>query len=151
MIAFIALLSLLAAGRVQAHASMFHPAMYGFNVTAQTFPYDNRPVTPLYNYTFAKWWFHGLLAYPPNDGDFFELPAGQPATSEIACDKGATSYYASSPGGDVRQGDSPCPNSPTSAYHSQSIRSNHQVRFLTDICSSYCQFYLTLLATGIIV
>lgn len=86
-----------------------------------TFPYDNRPVAPLMNGTFEQWWFHGHLDYPPNPGDFFELPAGQPATTELACNKGATSFFASSEGGDIRQGDSPCPNSPTSAYHTNGI------------------------------
>ena len=99
---------------------MFHPSMYGFNVTAETFPYDNRPVAPLADYTFEQWWFHGHLGKPPNPGDFFELPAGKPATTEIACDKGATSFFQSSPGGDVRQGNNPCPNSPLAAIHSQS-------------------------------
>lgn len=95
--------------------------MWGFNVTFDTFSYDNRPVAPLYNMTFDEWWFHGHLGYPPNSGDFFELPAGQPATAEIACTKAATSYYASADGPDVRQGDSPCPNSPPSAYHTTGI------------------------------
>lgn len=110
------LLSLLAV-RVNAHASFFHPSMYGFNVTGETFPYDNRPVAPLVDYTFDQWWFHGHLKHEPNPGDLFELPAGQPATTEIACDKGATSFFDSSPGGDVRQGDNPCPNSPLAAIH----------------------------------
>ncbi|KZT07581.1 uncharacterized protein LAESUDRAFT_724528 [Laetiporus sulphureus 93-53] len=99
------------------HAAIWHPSMWGFNVTAQTFSYDNRPVTPLQDYTFEQWWFHGHLDYPPNEGDFFELPAGQAATSEIACDKGATSYYASDPGGDIQDGDNVCPGSPMSEYH----------------------------------
>ncbi|CDO76981.1 hypothetical protein BN946_scf184298.g8 [Trametes cinnabarina] len=102
---------------VRGHASIWHPSMYGFNVTDKTFPYDNRPVAPLTNYTFDQWWFHGHLNYPPNPGDYFELPAGQVATAEIACNKGATTWFNSSEGGDIRQGNSPCPNSPTSAYH----------------------------------
>ncbi|KAI0636096.1 hypothetical protein C8Q77DRAFT_1170685 [Trametes polyzona] len=99
------------------HASIWHPSMYGFNVTDKTFPYDNRPVAPLMDYTFDQWWFHGHLGYPPNPGDFFELPAGKPATTEITCHKGATTWFNSSEGGDIRQGDSPCPNSGTDAYH----------------------------------
>lgn len=91
--------------------------MYGFNVTDQTFPYDNRPVAPLTNYTFDQWWFHGHLDYPPHPGDFFELPAGQIATTEIGCNKGATTWFNSSEGGDIRQGDNVCPNSPTAEYH----------------------------------
>ncbi|EIN04021.1 hypothetical protein PUNSTDRAFT_146766 [Punctularia strigosozonata HHB-11173 SS5] len=94
--------------------------MYGFNVTDHTFPYDNRPVAPLTNYTFDQWWFHGHLDYPPNDGDIFELPAGQPATTEIACNKGATTFFASSEGGDIRnpnKPNDPCPGSDPSEYH----------------------------------
>ncbi|EIW57727.1 uncharacterized protein TRAVEDRAFT_65440 [Trametes versicolor FP-101664 SS1] len=105
------------AGVVRAHASIWHPSMYGFNVTDQTFPYDNRPVAPLTNYTFNQWWFHGHLDYPPHPGDFFELPAGQIATTEIGCNKGATTWFNSSEGGDIRQGDNVCPNSPTAEYH----------------------------------
>lgn len=43
--------------------------MWGFNVTAETFPYDNRPVCPLADMTFNQWWFHNFLDYPPLDGD----------------------------------------------------------------------------------
>lgn len=98
--------------------------MYGFNVTNPdpSFSYDNRPVAPLMNMDFDQWWFHGHLGFPPNEGDYFELPAGQPATTELACDKGLTSYFASSPGGDVRDGNNPCPGpnnsfDPTGAMH----------------------------------
>ncbi|KIP08019.1 hypothetical protein PHLGIDRAFT_117567 [Phlebiopsis gigantea 11061_1 CR5-6] len=103
------------------HAAIWHPSMWGFNVTFGTFPYDNRPVTPLYNLTFDQWWFHGHLGYPPNPGDFFELPAGKPATAEIACTKAATSYFNTSDGGNIMQGDDPCPGSPPSAYHTTGI------------------------------
>ncbi|KAI0663764.1 hypothetical protein C8Q70DRAFT_952431 [Cubamyces menziesii] len=99
------------------HASIWHPSIYGFNVTDKTFDYDNRPVAPLMNYSFQKWWFHGHLDYPPNPGDFFELPAGKPATTEIACNKGATTWFNSSEGGDIRQGDNVCPNSSPAEYH----------------------------------
>ncbi|RDB17711.1 hypothetical protein Hypma_001176 [Hypsizygus marmoreus] len=103
------------------HSAFFHPSMYGFNVTDQTFPFDNRPVAPLRDRTFTDWWFHGHLDFPPNEGDFFDLPAGQPATAEIACNKGATSYFASSEGGDIRNPSNPndvCPGASSSeAYH----------------------------------
>ncbi len=83
--------------------------MYGFNVTTETFHYDNRPVVPLMDMTFDQWWFHGHLGYPPNPGDFFELQPGQPATAELTCDKGQTSYFASSEGHtDLREGNNPC-------------------------------------------
>ncbi len=98
--------------------------MYGFNVTAQTFPYDNRPVAPLKNMTFDQWWFHNHLDHPPNPGDTFELPAGKVATAEIACNKGATSFFASSDGGDIRNPanpNDPCPGSPSITYHTQGL------------------------------
>ncbi|KAK7690987.1 hypothetical protein QCA50_006090 [Cerrena zonata] len=103
------------------HASIWHPSMFGFNVTFQTFPYDNRPVAPLMDMTFDQWWFHGHLDYLPHPGDIFNLPAGKPATTEIACNKGATSYFASSEGGDIRNGDDPCPGSPPIMYHTTGI------------------------------
>ncbi|KAG6917405.1 hypothetical protein DXG01_002674 [Tephrocybe rancida] len=93
--------------------------MYGFNVTDTTFSFDNRPVSPLRNRTFSSWWFHGHLDYPPNPTDFFELPAGQTATAEIACDKGATSYHASA-GADIRDPNNPndvCPGRGIEAFH----------------------------------
>lgn len=103
------------------HAAIWHPSMFGFNVTAQTFPYDNRPVVPLSNMPFSQWWFHGHLGYPPHPQDVFELPAGKNVTAEIACDKGATTFYPSSQGGNVQQGGSVCPNSPMSAYHTTGL------------------------------
>ena len=103
--------------------AIWHPSMWGFNVTDQTFSYDNRPVAPLVNLTFDKWWFHGHLDYPPNPGDVFELPAGQTVTTEISCAKGATSYFNTSGGPDVRQGESPCPNptNSTAPYHTTGL------------------------------
>ena len=95
---------------------MFHPSMYGFNWTdadSQTIThYDNRPVAPLQDMTFDQWWFHGHLNYPPNPGDFFELPVGQAATTELACDKSHTSFFASKAedsGFDLQSGNDPCP------------------------------------------
>ncbi|KAJ7163891.1 hypothetical protein C8R43DRAFT_989108 [Mycena crocata] len=106
---------------VAGHAAFWHPSMYGFNVTDKTFSYDNRPVSPLMDFTFSQWWFHGHLDFPPNEGDIFDLPAGQAATTEIACNKGATSFFASSEGGDIRT-ENPndvCPNSAPDAYHTK--------------------------------
>lgn len=122
------------------YSAIHHPSMYGFNVTAQTYSYDNRPVAPLTDYTFDQWWFHGHLDHPPNPGDFFELPAGKPATTELACHKGATSYWNSSEGGDIRQGDNPCPNSPLAAVHSKSILYTRAWSIVTYNCCSHCQF-----------
>lgn len=98
--------------------------MWGFNVTAQTYTYDNRPVAPLTNYTFEEWWFHGHLDHPPNSGDFFELPAGNAATTELACNKGATTWFNSSEGGDIRETNNPndpCPGSDMSEWHTTGI------------------------------
>ena len=114
--------------------------MWGFNVTMQTFSYDNRPMAPLQQYPFSEWWFvsgylsntsypskistpsvcdqHGHLSYPPDPGYFFELPAGGVATSQLACNKGATKFWASSEGStDIRQNGYPCPGYPTSQFH----------------------------------
>jgi len=96
--------------------------MFGFNVTAQTYSYDNRPVAPIKNMPFSQWWFHNHLNHPPNPGDVFDLPAGQTATAEIACTKGATSFFASADGGDIRNASNPndvCPGSPMIQYHTQ--------------------------------
>ncbi|EGN99285.1 hypothetical protein SERLA73DRAFT_182220 [Serpula lacrymans var. lacrymans S7.3] len=106
---------------ISAHIAFWHPSMWGFNVTQQTFPYDNRPVAPLAGLTFDQWWFHGHLDYPPHPHDVFELPAGQPVIAELGCNKGATTWYNSSEGGDVRQGDWPCPKSPSSQFHTTGI------------------------------
>ncbi|TFK35612.1 hypothetical protein BDQ12DRAFT_635058 [Crucibulum laeve] len=119
-----ALLALRLVPIVSGHSAIFHPSMFGFNVTDKTFPYDNRPVAPLRSMTFQQWWFHNHLDHPPNPGDFFELPAGKPATAEIACNKGATSYFASADGGDIRDPNNPnnvCPGSPTQTYHTNGI------------------------------
>ncbi|KAJ8454723.1 hypothetical protein ONZ51_g12869 [Trametes cubensis] len=109
------------ASTASAHIAFWSPAMYGFNVTDQTFSYDNRPQVPLYNMTFDQWWFHGHIGYPPNPGDFYELKAGGEVDAILSCDKGATVYYNSSQGrvsGDVGYGsNSPCPGAPMSEYH----------------------------------
>ncbi|KAF9790728.1 hypothetical protein BJ322DRAFT_409934 [Thelephora terrestris] len=102
----------------RAHIAFYDPSMWGYNVTMQTFSYDNRPMAPLQQYTFDQWWFHGHLGYPPNAGDFFELPAGGVANSQLACNKGATKWWATSEGTtDIRQGEYPCPGYPTSQFH----------------------------------
>ncbi|KAH8830708.1 hypothetical protein DL96DRAFT_1594033 [Flagelloscypha sp. PMI_526] len=105
----------------KAHSAFWHPSMYGFNVTQGDFPYDNRPVAPLKRFTFQQWWF---LDHPPNEGDFFTLEAGGTANAEIACTKSATSFFASSEGGDIRnpnKPDDPCPGSPTQTYHTNGL------------------------------
>ncbi|KAG9098080.1 hypothetical protein FRC06_006834 [Ceratobasidium sp. 370] len=96
--------------------------MYGFNVTHAPDGRDNRPVAPLKAMDFNTWWMHGHMDNPPNKGDIFELPAGQTVTTEIACTKAATSYFASGEGGDVRDGNNVCPNSPMATFHTNGIR-----------------------------
>lgn len=91
-------LALFLAPKASAHIALWHPSIYGFNVTEQTFSYDNRPVIPLAHMTFAQWWFHGHLDYPPHKSDVLYLPAGGTATVEVACGKGYTSHYASAEG-----------------------------------------------------
>ncbi|KAH9948617.1 hypothetical protein B0H21DRAFT_231728 [Amylocystis lapponica] len=107
---------------VSGHACIFHPSMWGFNVTATTFSYDNRPQTPLMAMTFDQWWFHNHLAYPPNPGDFMDLPAGGVINTQISCDKGATDFFASSSGGDAGAGGNyVCPGQPLSEFHTTGI------------------------------
>ncbi|EPQ54007.1 hypothetical protein GLOTRDRAFT_26627, partial [Gloeophyllum trabeum ATCC 11539] len=101
--------------------AIWHPSMYGFNVTEKTFSYDNRPVVPLYNMPFKQWWFHSHLDYPPHPSDVYQLQPGRPATLEIACNKQSTSYFASSGYSNHQSGDNPCPGSPPKQYHAQNI------------------------------
>ncbi|KAI0046343.1 hypothetical protein FA95DRAFT_1560219 [Auriscalpium vulgare] len=115
------LLALFAAlfSAVSAHISIFHNSMWGFNQTSD----PNRPQDPLMNLPFSQWWFHGHLDYPPHPNDIMQLPVGGKITTELNCDKGATSWYASSPGGDVRDPStqSPCHGQPTTQYHTNGI------------------------------
>ncbi len=39
------------------YTAIYHPSMWGFNVTQTTMSYDNRPVVPLYSMNFDQWWF----------------------------------------------------------------------------------------------
>ena len=101
--------------------ALWHPSMFGFNQS--NFP-TNRPQDPLADMTFDKWWFHGHLKYPPHLNDIMKLPVGGDAVVELACDKGATSWYASGPGGDARDlqnPDYPCPHAPLAAFHTNGL------------------------------
>ena len=61
---------------------------------------------------------HGHLDYPPAEGKFFELPAGGTAISQLACNLGATKWWADSEGStDLREDDYPCPGYPISQFH----------------------------------
>ncbi|KDQ59091.1 hypothetical protein JAAARDRAFT_175802 [Jaapia argillacea MUCL 33604] len=101
------------------HIAIWHPSMWGFNVTLDTFPYDNRPVAPLMDLDFHDWWFHNHLSYPPHILDVYQLHVGRPATLEIACHKAATSYWASSDQPSFSNGNDPCPGSPPKQYHTK--------------------------------
>ncbi|KAF9443302.1 hypothetical protein P691DRAFT_738058 [Macrolepiota fuliginosa MF-IS2] len=102
---------------VAGHIALWHPSMWGFNMTEG----DNRPVDPLADFTFDRWWFHGHLDHPPNNGDVLELPAGDQVTVELACHKGHTSYNATSGGPIDPKGEtnSPCPGAPSTQWHTE--------------------------------
>lgn len=112
-------------GLAHAHASIWHPSMYGFNVTATNSPQygsrDNRPQAPLKGLPFDQWWFHGHLDQPPHPNDVMELPAGGKVTTELACDKDATSWWESGPGGNTQNGNDPCPGPPSVLIHTNGI------------------------------
>ena len=96
--------------------------MFGFN---QSTFLVNRPQDPLYNLTFEEWWFHGHLNLPPHPDDIMQLPVGGKAMTQLSCDKGATSWYASAPGGDTRDPndpDYPCPHAPLKEFHTTGIK-----------------------------
>ncbi|CAE6384342.1 unnamed protein product [Rhizoctonia solani] len=103
------------------HSALWHPSIYGFNVTKAPDGRDNRPVAPLRDLDFNAWWMHGHMGAPPNKGDVFQLPAGQTITTEIACTKAATSYWESGDGGDIRDGNNVCPGSPMAQFHTNGI------------------------------
>ncbi|KAI9512042.1 hypothetical protein F5148DRAFT_1165821 [Russula earlei] len=109
------------AGQVSAHISIWHNSMFGFNQSSFGV---NRPQDPLAYLPFDQWWFHGHIGLPPNPNDIMQLPVGGNAMVELSCDKGATSWYQSAPGGDTRDPnnpDSPCPGQPTTQYHTNGI------------------------------
>ena len=93
--------------------------MWGFNITD-----TNRPQDPLMNLPFDQWWFHGHLEYPPHPDSIMQLPVGGAAISQLSCDKDATTYWPSGPGGNqmsTSQPDSPCPGAPISEFHTTGI------------------------------
>lgn len=104
---------------VLGHIAPWDKSMFGFNVTTPL----NHPEDPLQEFTFANWWFHGTehLKQPPHPGDYLEFPAGGELFVELACDKGATSSFTSNPGGDIRDGNNPCPGQGPLEYHTTGI------------------------------
>ncbi|EKM58455.1 uncharacterized protein PHACADRAFT_89092 [Phanerochaete carnosa HHB-10118-sp] len=103
--------------------AIWHPSMLGFNVTAQTYSYDNRPVVPLYSMPFSQWWMHNHLDHPPHPEDVLEFEAGGSTDIEISCDKGYTTFFSSSEGGSIQDPNSDlcCPGQPVTAIHANNI------------------------------
>jgi hypothetical protein len=98
---------------------LWHNSMWGFNVTDGL-----RPQDPLMNLPFNQWWFRGYLNLPPHPNDIMQLPVGQKAMTELSCDKDATSWWPSGPGGnqqDPNNPDYPCPGQPTTQFHTNGI------------------------------
>lgn len=54
---------------------------------------NSAPVPPLYNLSKSQWWFQADRAcssFPPDDGDFLNLPAGGSFTVELANNRAFT-------------------------------------------------------------
>jgi hypothetical protein len=94
--------------------------MWGFNVTDGL-----RPQDPMMNLPFDQWWFRGYLKdHAPHPNDIMQLPVGQKSMTELSCDKDATSWWPSGPGGnqqDSNNPDYPCPGKPTTQFHTNGI------------------------------
>ncbi|KAJ7490931.1 hypothetical protein FB451DRAFT_627974 [Mycena latifolia] len=79
----------------RAHLAPWHKGMYGLNGVTGSINYNTDDVVhPLYQLTKDQWWFHhynNVDEFPPADGDFLELPAGESFTVEIASNRGETS------------------------------------------------------------
>ena len=85
--------------------------------------YSFRHVVPVPDSDHCLPYQHGHLNYPPAEGMFFELPAGGTAISQLACNLGATKFWADSDGStDIRQDDYPCPGYPLSQFHVSFLR-----------------------------
>ncbi|KAJ6530987.1 hypothetical protein DFH09DRAFT_1044729 [Mycena vulgaris] len=82
-------------GLTRAHFAAWHKGMYCLNGTTPGYDDDNTNdiVQPLWNLTKADWWFHhynGCDEFPPDDGDFLELPANGNFTVELAVNRAFT-------------------------------------------------------------
>ncbi|KAJ7685992.1 hypothetical protein B0H17DRAFT_1072809 [Mycena rosella] len=90
---FLLLLSL--SGLTRAHFAAWHKGMYCLNGTTPGYDDDdtNAIVNPLFNLTKDDWWFHhynGCDDFPPDEGDFLELPANGNFTVELAVNRAFT-------------------------------------------------------------
>ncbi|KAF7368474.1 hypothetical protein MVEN_00170600 [Mycena venus] len=100
---FMVVLSL--SGFAMAHFAAWHKGMYCLNGTTPGYDDNdtNDIVNPLFNLTKDDWWFHhynGCDDFPPDDGDFLELPANGNFTVELAVNRAFTSLSY----GGVRRG-----------------------------------------------
>jgi len=77
-----------------AHLAAWHPGMYCLNGATNVQNLNSQDiVTPLWQLSQSDWWFHhvnGCDDFPPPDGQFLELPAGQDFTVEIAANRAKT-------------------------------------------------------------
>ncbi|KAF7300191.1 Succinyl-CoA ligase subunit alpha [Mycena kentingensis (nom. inval.)] len=79
-----------------AHMAVYHHGMYCLNgTTPGKDDQDNSDIVlPLFQLTKDDWWFHhfnGCDQFPPDEGDFLELPANGEFTVEIAVNRAFTS------------------------------------------------------------
>lgn len=87
-----ALLLLAAASAADAHLAAWSKGMFCKNDLSTTDqPNAALAIQPLYNQTFANWWFHGpCINYPPPSGEFLNIPANGNFTVEIAANRAFT-------------------------------------------------------------
>ncbi|KAF8191670.1 hypothetical protein K438DRAFT_900332 [Mycena galopus ATCC 62051] len=88
------LVTALSATVAQAHLAPWAKGMYALNGVSGSIDYNTQDVVqPLWQLPQDQWWFHAVNNvpnFPPDDGVFLELPAGETFTVEIASDRGET-------------------------------------------------------------
>ncbi|KAF5317338.1 hypothetical protein D9611_003559 [Ephemerocybe angulata] len=94
--AVLSLAILLLAPSVLGHVAVWHKGMYCLNGTIPGVDVldNNAPVSPLFNLSREDWWMHHVNKcdeFPPDDGDFLELPAGGSFVTELAVNRAFTS------------------------------------------------------------
>ncbi|KAJ7630228.1 hypothetical protein FB45DRAFT_914911 [Roridomyces roridus] len=90
-----ALLALSLSSLVSAHIGAWHHGMYCLNGTTPGKDDSDGTdiVQPLWNLTKDDWWFHhdnGCDEFPPDDGDFLEIPANGQFTVELSVNRAFT-------------------------------------------------------------
>ncbi|KAG6818885.1 hypothetical protein H0H93_000622 [Arthromyces matolae] len=88
------LIFILCSAFAHAHLAAWTKGMYCKN-GPQTADDENAsaPTTPLFNLPKSQWWFHAVdqcNQFPPPDGEFLEIPAGQSFTVEISANRATT-------------------------------------------------------------